>query len=258
MRIKKYINAICIMICMMSVMTACSIPGVTVPFGESGNSHESNNSKKKDAVDIIDMADGTEYELGSVPKGKKIYGIGDMVTPVRPVGNNDEAQYISFKVKSATVYDHISDAGLDDSHFYDEWDLFDGECIDGLDVIKNDETMKARFLLCDMDIDYDSEYVKYMTTDNVTAYSLIYVNDDGKYVITGFPIYFSTLDKSKDAFNQNDFDVHEGTVNIQIGWVIDKDIYGVKEFDVSRLYLCTAYDNKDDVCKELVNLGLKD
>ena len=202
MTIKKNLKLACILCSMVSVLTACAIPGVTEPFGASGNSYSngdsdnkdvSNNNKKK-AVEITDNIDETEFEQRYVPEGKTIYKVGDMVTPVRPLGDLDYAEYMHFKVNNATVYEHVSDAGLDESLIYDNWELFDGECAYGTRAVKNKDTMKARFLLCDMDIIYDKEYMDYITTDNVTENSLIYVQDDGRYIMTGFPIYYSEVD----------------------------------------------------------------
>ena len=265
MTIKKNLKLACILCSMVSVLTACAIPGVTEPFGASGNSYSngdsdnkdvSNNNKKK-AVEITDNIDETEFEQRYVPEGKTIYKVGDMVTPVRPLGDLDYAEYMHFKVNNATVYEHVSDAGLDESLIYDNWELFDGECAYGTRAVKNEDTMKARFLLCDMDIIYDKEYMDYITTDNVTEYSLIYVQDDGRYIMTGFPIYYSEVDMTKPEYMQNSFEVHEGTLNMQIGWVIDRDIFEVEKFDLSKLYICTAHDGDEDF-QEFVDLGLKD
>ena len=269
MKIKKQLRLACILCGMVSLLTACSIPGVTEPFGASGNSYSNENSDNKDvsknsdnekkkAVEITDNIDETEFIQKYVPKGKTLYKIGDVVTPVRPLGDENYTQYMHFKVKSATVYDHVSDAGLDESLIYDNWELFDGECGYVPRAVKNEESMKARFLLCDMEFDYDREYLDCMNTDNVTEYSLIYVQDDGRYVVTGYPIYHSARDLSKAEYNQNDFEVHEETVNIQIGWVIDKDIFEVDKFDLGKLYICTAALNEDEECREYVDLGLED
>ena len=268
MTIKKNLKLACILCSMVSVLTACAIPGVTEPFGASGNSYSNGDSDNKDvsknsdnekkkAVEITDNIDETEFIQKYVPKGKTLYKIGDVVTPVRPLGDENYTQYMHFKVKSATVYDHVSDAGLDESLIYDQWDLFDGECAYGTRAVKNEDTMKARFLLCDMDIIYDKEYMDYITTDNVTEYSLIYVQDDGRYIMTGFPIYYSEVDMTKPEYMQNSFEVHEGTLNMQIGWVIDRDIFEVEKFDLSKLYICTAHDGDEDF-QEFVDLGLKD
>ena len=263
MNIKKQLILACILLVMVSVLTACSIPGVTEPFGAGNSNEKSVNSDvgdndKKKAVEITDNIDETKYIQRYFTKEKQIYKVGDVVTPVRPLGDNDNTRYMRFKVKSATVYDHVSDAGLDESLIYDNWELFDGECGYVPRAVKNEESMKARFLLCDMEFDYDREYLDCMNTDNVTEYSLIYVQDDGRYVVTGYPIYHSARDLSKAEYNQNDFEVHEGTVNIQIGWVIDKDIFEVDKFDLGKLYICTASLNEDEECREYVDLGIED
>lgn len=270
---KKLIKTtkICIISTFSLMLTACScnIPGVTVPMdyketetikqtsNENDLKDKENNVETKKVTEITDNIDETRYEIRSIPKDKTIYNIGDVVSPISKNSLLDTGVYVHFKVKSAKIYEKVKDANIDESKISDKWELFDSVC--GYDILaeKNEETMNSRFLLCDMDFEYVQSYIDWLDFDTVTRYALIYVQDDGRYVMTGFPIYFSEKGEYQSAYRKNAFSVKDGKVNMQIGWVVDKDIFNVEEFDVSKLYICTAHDGMEKN-QEFVYLGLKE
>ncbi len=273
MRKNSIIKVVCLSFIMSVILTACNIPGVTVPFdgseeqrkNDGSNGTQIENSKNNievesdagiKAKEITDNIDEAHYTLKKIPQDKIIYHVGDVVSPVGVVdANGNTGAYVHFKIKSAKVYEHVSEAQVDISKISEAWELFDGESGYKTMAYKNEKSMEAKFLLCDIDMEYEKSYLKWLDFDNITKLSLIYVQEDGGYVMTGYPIYLSNRDNSKPEYQQNDYDIHEGIVNLQVGWVIDKELFGVELFDLSKLYICTAADGNKKF-QEFIDLEL--
>jgi hypothetical protein len=62
---------------------------------------------------------------------------------------------------------------------------------------------------------------------------------------------------SNHGYNYTNFDIGSDTINLQVGWIIDKEIFELDEFDVSKLYLIMPHRTSDERLMEFVYLGLK-
>ena len=251
-----------ILVCMLTLMcSGCDIPGVTEPFNGGvvqrvpQNESESGKEEIVKRNEITDTVDLNLYTLRYIPEGKEIFQIGEDVEPLGVIADK-ACNYVRMKVTGAKVYEHLSDAPIDNLKISDEWELFDGVCAYEVKAYKDDVSMKAKFLLCDMELEYTQKYLDWIDFDNITKYSLIYVQDDGSYVMTGFPMYLSSRDTSRPVYKQNEFDVESGINQLQVGWIIDAELFDVETFDVSKLYICTAHDG-DEKFQEFIYLGLE-
>ncbi len=264
-------NVICtagIFIIMTTTLTACNIPGVTVPYDEykanksteNVQKQENNSERSNDYINrvikrktMFDSIDKEKYELDYIPDDMTINDMGEWLEYTYTDIPTDEDAVFKFKINKAVVYEHLSESEINGSKVFDMWELFDGEAGFG----EYDKSDDARILLCDIDLYYSKEYVDWSNTDNITKFSLVYMRDDGAYIETGYPIYFSAYDSSKVDHNAMDFNIHEGSMNLQAAWTVDKEMFGVDEFDLSKLYICINAGGDAD-SQRWVRLGLTD
>lgn len=243
---------ITVLICTSTILGGCAIPGVTEPLDNekivTNSKNENNeNNESGEAVDPFD------YEKIYIPEGKTIYNIGDKVSPLMYINDaNGDKNALEFTINSANVYEHASDSGIDKSKFSDgEVYRMLSPCQPSLVLV--DRAYDARCLVCDITLKYDDIYVDaYNGGSNITYFALVYVYDDNSYILTGMPIYLS----NSNGWHYTNFDISTEPINLQVGWIIDKEIFEMDDFDISRLYICTLH-NSSNKYKEFVNLGLK-
>lgn len=224
-------------------LTACGIPGVTEPFDNANNGNGINaGQENKDTGNNVEPESiASSDEKKYIPEDMPMYNIGDKVEYVeRNTKNEDFRLLMTFTVNSATVYEHALDSGISENEFIDT------EIYERLSPLEPNskpvaEYINSRLLLCDISIDYEDLYLEENEPeDNITFLELIYVYDDKSYVRVGYPCYLSnSLGEGKEWY----YNVSVGeTVNFQVGWVVDAEVFKLDEFDLSRLYLARTGD----------------
>jgi uncharacterized protein YktA (UPF0223 family) len=238
-------------------LSGCAIPGVTEPLDE-GNGIKDILSTNKSTTAEEETIDPFDFDKVYIPEDKTIYNIGDTLYPKKYLSDfstEEVGSYMQLTINSATVYEHAYDAGIDESEFCDDSDIYKQLSPFQPKLIEKDIAMSGRFLLCDISIKYEDFFLEENAdgTDNITFLNLIYVYDDGSYVTTGnVPFYLSN-----HGYNYTNFDIGSDTINLQVGWIIDKEIFELDEFDVSKLYLIMPHRTSDERLMEFVYLGLK-
>lgn len=221
------------------ILTACAIPGVTEPFDnksalrDSFGEHAKKNSGNNAESESVEPSDKKKY----IPDDMQIHNVGDKVEFVTRNSRNEDFKLLkTCTINSATVYEQALDSGISES------DFSQAEIYEKLSPLEPhlklpEEFLNSRFLLCDLSIGYEDLYLEENPehTDNITFLELIYVYDDKSYVQVGFPCYLSNGLEGSEQWNYN---VSSGeTVNLQVGWIVDAELFKLDEFDLSRLYL---------------------
>lgn len=228
----------------LTIFSGCAIPGVTVPLKQ--------NSSETETVENGTL-DKNDYEPTYLPESKTPYNIGDKVTRyMSPDNNSNYIPCMNFTIKSAKLYNNVSDSGIDTSKLADDYEIYKYLSPNCPELIDKNTYINCKFLLLDIDAEYTDNRIK---EDDTGYLSLIYLNDDNSFVSTSSSVAYLS--------NSNDFDVHytgydvnDKNINFQVGYIVDNKLFEADDFDLSRLYICTNEYASQDLTTDTVWLGL--